>query len=134
MKRLFAAFLLILPLIASCSKANPMIKPSAANTAYDTLGMIEVSEPAKYNLLVRIFTLNLLKYRSYDRIKANLDADLTLKAKTHYKAESVINVTYWPDSELAKTTDLYHARGEMIRYSPFGGDANSEPSQPLPAN
>ena len=133
MKRLFAAFLLILPLIASCSKANPMIKSSTPNTAYDTLGMIEVSEPAKHNILVRALTLNLVKYRSYDRIKASLDAAIARKAKTHYKAESVINVKYWPDADLAKTTDSYYARGEMIRYSPFG-DANPEPSAGIPAN
>ncbi len=120
MKRLLAVFLVLIPLMASCSQVDKVIKPSAEGLPYDTLGIIEVTQPAKHNILVRILTFGALKYRSYERIKTSLNAEMVRKAKMHYKAESIINVKYWPDAELAKATEVYHARGEMIRYQRFG--------------
>lgn len=130
MKRFLAVFFLTIPLLASCSQVHKVIKPTLEGKSYQTLGLLEVTQPAKHSIMTRILTLGLLKYRSFDRVKASLDAELVRKAKIHYKAESVINVKYWPDSDLAQSTDLYHARGEMIRYEPFPADpaAVSAPS------
>jgi hypothetical protein len=131
MKRFLAVFFLSIPLLASCSQSNKVIKPNSEGKAYQTLGVIEVTQPAKHSILARVLTFGLLKYRSFDRVKASLDAQLVRKAKIHYKAESVINVKYWPDSDLAQSTELYRARGEMIRYEPFPAEAAAVSVAPI---
>lgn len=105
--------------------------------AYESLGTLEIKEKAyalnpsnAFWTSVEVATLSFARTPSRgEHYKRLLRKKLAKVADSKYDADAVINVHYWPDPESKKFPDGYvYARGEMIRYHSFPGDA----PQPAP--
>ena len=55
-----------------------------------------------------------------NKLKSKLFSKMSKDAKKYFKADAVINITYWPELTSFKFPHKYvYARGEMIRYNRF---------------
>jgi hypothetical protein len=116
--------LVLTTLAAGCAHKEKMIATEGGtDKPYETLGWVEVhvsTNPTKPTNwiwhLKRLFTFGAGDASWETRLKRNL----IKKAKKHFDADQVINVTYWPDpaSKVFPKARIF-ARGEMIHYKQF---------------
>ena len=140
-------FGMMLGSVAGCARTEKVTAiEGSKDIPYQSLGSLEVKTKARYitpgSVLwtgVEAATLTLANTPSRaERIKNHLRQKLAAAARKHYGADAVIHVEYWPPPEHSKFPEGYvHARGEMIKYTPFGQKREAEQaqseSQPQPA-
>ncbi len=118
-------------LSAGCSRTEKMLVTQEAKSLtipYDTLGWIQVdmkAPPIQYERVAgqlgEWVTFGYIDNPTQEEyLKKILDKKIREVAKERYKAEEVINVTYWPAlSSKAFPNGRMGAKGEMIRYKRF---------------
>ena len=119
---LFAA-LVAMVLWAGCARVEKVkaVEGDRTTTPYESLGTLEVKEKARF-----ISFSNVLGGAA-EHYKKSLRAKLADTARTHYGADGVIKVEYWPDPQSKRFPYGYiYARGEMIKYRKFPASTSSE--------
>lgn len=122
-------------LMAGCVRKEKVVATEGpAVMTYESLGSLEVKERAwKFGPSrimrtgVEVVTLTMADTESDAEVyRRSLREKLAETARKQFKADAVVNVTYWPDPESAAFPKGYiHARGEMIRYVPFSSKVAS---------
>ncbi len=128
----FFLIVLLALLGGACARTEKIRAIEGGNdTPYQSLGTLEIKERAYYVTPrhafwtgVELVTLSFADTPSRgDNYKTYLRKKLARLAHRRYRADSVINVHYWPDPESKSFPGGYvYARGEMIKYQRFPTD------------
>lgn len=129
--------LLIGLLFSGCAKTSKITiyDQTTPPLPYEKIGTLEVKEKAyrfRSQDLVHA-PLEVVSIGFYpspsgaDKLKGALNDHLLHDAKKFYRADAIINVTYWPELSSASFPDGWaHAKGEMIKFLPFAEKKTSE--------